>query len=131
MLIIFHVIILFDFIDMVRGRIRAEASSSSSQREPPSSREPSSSRQRPTASTRRRRRVEVDTQPPISESIEIDESPLIVDEQHPTHQPSQEQDDDISEPLPGGPQDRSILKSFKHHVACAIWAGEVCFIKFF
>ena len=88
MLIIFHVIILFDFIDMVRGRRRAEASSSSSQREPPSSREPSSSRQRPTAS-RRRRRVEVETQPPISEAIETNDSPLIVDEEHHTHQPSQ------------------------------------------
>ena len=117
------------FVDIVHGR-RGEASSSG---EPPSSREPSSSCQRPTTS-RSRRRVEDATQPPISEAVEANyASPSSIVEEHPNDQPflSEQKQDDIYEPLSSGPRDRSILKSFKHHIACAIWAGEVSFINFF
>ncbi|XP_052201694.1 protein MAIN-LIKE 1-like [Diospyros lotus] len=104
---------------MVRGR-RGEASSS---------RQPSSSRERPTTSTSRRRRIESSSEPPISEAVEepvADYGTPV--EEHPnpnqgeaTNQPSSSQHDDISKPLSGGPSDRSILKSFKNHVAFAIW----------
>ena len=113
---------------MVRGR-RGETSSS---------RQPFSSRQCPTASMRRRR-LEGASQLPYSEPIGADyTSPSSVvpehpdsDQDQPSHQPFPSKQNDISEPLPGSSQDRSILKSFKNHVAFAIWVGEVSFINFF
>ncbi|XP_052171285.1 protein MAIN-LIKE 1-like [Diospyros lotus] len=108
---------------MVRGRRRGEASSSHQ----PSS----SSRERPTASTRRRMRTESSSEQTILEEEPVADYVTLV-EKHPnpnqreaTDQLSYSQhDDDISKPLPEGPSDRSILKSFKNYVAFAIWAGE-------
>ncbi|XP_052193832.1 uncharacterized protein LOC127802168 [Diospyros lotus] len=108
--------------DMVCGR-RGEASSS---RQPSSS-----SRERPTALTRRIRRIESSSELTILEEEPVADYVTSVEE-HPnpnqgevTDQPSSSQhDDDISKPLFGGPSDRSILKSFKNHVAFVIWAGE-------
>lgn len=90
---------------MVRGRRGGEASSS---------RQSSSSREHPIASTRRRMRIESSSEATILETVE---DPVIDPvEEHPnpnqeeaTDQPSSSsQPDDISEPLPGGPRDRSI-----------------------
>ncbi|XP_052179873.1 protein MAIN-LIKE 1-like [Diospyros lotus] len=87
-------------------------------------------RQRPTASTRRRRRVEghdshsvADTS--ISEA-HISEQPGTLDSSPPSppEQPSTSAPDDTTELFLGGPEDPSILKSFKNHVAVSIWAGE-------
>ncbi|KAK9098542.1 hypothetical protein Syun_025587 [Stephania yunnanensis] len=36
-----------------------------------------------------------------------------------------EVEDDPNKPFPGRPSDRIMLLSFKHHVAHAIWKGEV------
>ncbi|XP_052178680.1 protein MAIN-LIKE 1-like [Diospyros lotus] len=95
-------------------------------------------RQRPTASTRRRRRVEghdgdsvADTsisEAHISEQPgTLDSSPPSAPEQPSTsapEQPSISAPDDTTELFLGGPEDPSILKSFKNHVAVSIWAGE-------
>ncbi|XP_052189823.1 protein MAIN-LIKE 1-like [Diospyros lotus] len=93
-------------------------------------------RQRSTASTRRR--VEghdghsvADTS--ISEAHiskqagTLDSSPPSAPEQPSTsapEQPSTSAPDDTTELFLGGPEDPSILKSFKNHVAVSIWAGE-------
>ncbi|XP_052177965.1 protein MAIN-LIKE 1-like isoform X2 [Diospyros lotus] len=97
---------------------------------------PSSFRQRLTTSTRRRR-VEGDdgrhvTDTSIPESVtHIPEQPGTFDSSSPSapEQPStsvteRSLGDDITEPFLGGPEDLSILKSFKNHVAVSIWAGE-------
>ncbi|KAM1410708.1 hypothetical protein ACFX1X_023716 [Malus domestica] len=34
-------------------------------------------------------------------------------------------DAEVTEPFPGGPTDTSLLKSFKSHVAAAVWNNEV------
>ena len=102
-----------------------------------------SSRQRPTASRRRRRRVDgsneqLDVSEPGDPSSSVDPS---VSEQyaspsaivpHTSHQEQPYEHNDISDgPLPGGPTDLSILKSFKNHVALAIWSGQVSYVNFF
>ncbi|XP_052182064.1 protein MAIN-LIKE 1-like [Diospyros lotus] len=109
-------------------------------------------RQRPTASTRRRRGVEghdghsvADTsisEAHISEQPgTLDSSPPSAPEQPSTsapeqpstsapEQPSTSAPDDTTELFLGGPEDSSILKSFKNHVAVSIWAGEErCVLK--
>ena len=53
---------------------------------------------------------------PVMDDIAMDDDPIgddadIVDE------------DILTQPFPGGPTDPSILKSFKSHVATAIWNG--------
>ena len=102
----------------------------------------SSSRQRLTAS-RRRRRVEgsneqLDVSEPGDPSSSVDPS---VSEQyaspsaivpHTSHQEQPSNHDDISDgPFPRGPSDLFILKSFKNHVALAIWSGQVSYVNFF
>ncbi|KAK9125597.1 hypothetical protein Scep_014443 [Stephania cephalantha] len=37
----------------------------------------------------------------------------------------EEQEEDMSAPLPGGPIDQSLLLGFKHHIAAAIWDNVV------
>ncbi|XP_052208996.1 uncharacterized protein LOC127812600 [Diospyros lotus] len=102
-------------LDMVRGRRNKEERALSS-----------SSRQRPTAS-RRRRRVEGTSEPlDVSEAIdpslsEPHASPSVAIATEASQQKQPSDHDDISVgPLPGGPEDPSILKSFKNHVAFAI-----------
>ncbi|XP_052171684.1 protein MAIN-LIKE 1-like [Diospyros lotus] len=81
--------------------------------------------------------IESSNEPPILERVEEPVTDYVIpvqehlnpNEGEATAQPSyshheSHQEDDISEPLPGGPTDTSILKSFKNHVAFAIWAGE-------
>ncbi|KAK9114777.1 hypothetical protein Syun_021574 [Stephania yunnanensis] len=41
----------------------------------------------------------------------------------------EENEDDPSAPLPGGPIDRSMLKSFKNHIAAAIWNKHCSLLK--
>jgi len=80
----------------------------------------------------RRRRFEGASQPSISEAVETDyASPSSVVPEHHYSDQDQLEHDDISEQLPRGSEHLSILKSFKNHVAFAIWAGKVSYIKFF
>lgn len=39
-------------------------------------------------------------------------------------------DEPLSGPFPGGPHDPSVLKSFKSHVAAAIWFNKVLIVFF-
>ena len=104
---------------------------------------PPSSRQRPTASRRRRRRVDdsneqldvsergdpsTSVDPSVSEQYALPSAIVL----HTSHQEQPSDHDDISDgPFPGGPSDVSILKSFKNHVALAIWSGQVSYVNFF
>ncbi|XP_052185072.1 uncharacterized protein LOC127796750 [Diospyros lotus] len=100
---------------------------------------PSFSRQHPTAS-RRRRRVE-GTSEPLDVSKAVDPSlsepyaspsvAVVADATEASQQEQPSDHDDISVgPLPGGLEDPSILKSFKNHVAFAIWLGEVIWMPY-
>ena len=103
---------------------------------------PSSSRQRPTASRRMRRVEGSNKQLVVSEPEDPSSSadPSVSEQYaspsaivpHTSHQEQPSDHDDISDgPLPGGPTDLSILKSFKNHVALAIWSGQVSYFNFF
>ena len=41
------------------------------------------------------------------------------------HQHDRDETEEVFEGVPGGPIDRSILRSFHNHVAANIWLGEV------
>ena len=83
---------------------------------------PSRARVRPTASARRRR-----THAP--EVIEVPEdlvAPSPPDETADEDIPAMDVDDDSADgPCPGGPEDDSVLRSFRTHIAASIWRQEV------
>ena len=73
----------------------------------------SAPRRRPTGSERRRRVQLREVEPAVDrDSVE-----------HPQH--DKDETEEVFEGVPGGPIDRSILRSFHNHVAAKIWLGEV------
>ena len=73
----------------------------------------SAPRRRPTGSERRRR-------------VQLREVKSAVDkdsDEHPQH--DRDETEEVFEGVPGGPIDRSILRSFHNHVAAKIWLREV------
>lgn len=78
------------------------------------------SRVRPTASTRRRRArpaelIISDAPSPPAEAVDED-------------MPARDEEDEAVGPCPGGPQDESVLISFRTHIAASIWRQQVLFV---
>ena len=101
-------------------------------------------RKPPTASERKRRTeqvelAEAEAAEHVEQPVEHVEQPVEHDEQavEPPEQPaepteqvdSSEEEDEVSEPCPGGPYDTSILKSFRSHIAFSIWDGQVIIFR--
>ena len=88
-------------------------------------------RHRSTASERRRKARHDPSLDPIEESEEdvASQEPTdddIADENaHPLILEERVDEDHQAGPIPGGPEDLSILISFRTHIALSIWEGEV------
>ena len=84
------------------------------------------SRVRPTASARRRRdrRTEPEASVPAELPVAPSPPPETVDEDIPAMDVDVEGDG----PCPGGPEDESVLSSFRTHIAASIWRQQVLFV---
>lgn len=82
--------------------------------------DPRPARVRPTASARRRRARIASPEPAHMPS----DSP----ESEHDDMPARGEDDESVGPCPGGPEDESVLISFRTHIAASIWRQQVLFI---
>ena len=82
-------------------------------------------RVRPTASNRRRLARRVDDVP---EEPDVPDSQM--EEGHEDAGFNVSVAEEMTEPIPGGPANTSLLSSFRTHIAAYIWQNEVCQIGY-
>ena len=81
------------------------------------------SRVRPTASARRRRARHAEVEVPAAPSPPA----MTVDEEE---MPARDVEAEAVGPCPGGPEDESVLISFRTHIAASIWRQQVLFNRY-